>query len=76
MAKHNVTIKTETLQRVSDEDFETMKSAADDFLVLAKKWGSFYTTLFLNEKNRKIVFKYAYGKLIGAEIEKLDEDGE
>ena len=76
MSNKHVKIQTETLERISDEDFNILQESSDDFKVLAKKWGSFYVTMFLNENNRKVIFKFAYGKLIAAEIEKLDEDGE
>lgn len=76
MGEKPVKIQTETLSRISDDDYELLLEARDDFLRLAKKWGSFYTTMFLNNENRKIIFKFAYGKLIAASIEKLDEEGE
>ena len=76
MSDKRIKIQTETLERISDEDFNILRESSDDFKALAKKWGSFYVTMFLNESNRKIIFKFAYGKLIAAEIEKLDEDGE
>lgn len=76
MSGKGVLIKTESLLRISDEDYDLLQKSSDDFKTLAKKWGSFYVTMFLNENNRKVIFKFAYGKLIAAEIEKLDEQGE
>lgn len=72
MSDKPVRIQTDTLPGISDADYELLKECRDDFLPLAKKWGSFYITVFRNEENRKIVFKFAFGKLIRAEIEVLN----
>ena len=74
MSKNFVSVHTETLSLISEEDQHLMQNIADDLKALSKKWGCFYTTIFLNEKNRKICFKLTYGKVTSAGIDKLDEE--
>lgn len=76
MSDKHVRIQTDTLPGISDADYELLKECRDDFLLLAKKWGSFYITVFRNVENRKIVFKFVFGKLIFAKIDKLDDEKE
>ena len=68
--------ETETIPKFSNSDVELMNRTARDFETLAKDYPSFFSTLFFNELNRKIVIKFSRGKLTKIALEKLDTDKE
>ena len=68
--------ETETIPKFSNSDVELMNRTARDFETLAKDYPSFFSTLFFNELNRKIVIKFSRGKLTKIALEKLDPDKE
>lgn len=73
MAKENpVYLESDTLKITSD-DVEIAKNAFSDFKLIAEKHRNFYTTVFINSKNRKLIFKFNGGICKVAKIEKIDE---
>lgn len=68
--------ETETIPKFSNSDVELMNRTARDFETLVKDYPSFFSTLFFNELNRKIVIKFSRGKLTKIALDKLDKDKE
>lgn len=68
-----VSLESETLDSISVKDFDMAQKAASDFkLMVEGGYRSFYTTVFFNKENRKVVLKISKGVLKTISVEKLD----
>ena len=71
MGKRKFYIGSSTLP-FSEEDFKIAKDVAKAFSVVAEEYGTFFTTVFLNKRNRKVVLKFYSGDFTHVAIDKLD----
>lgn len=61
--------------QITKEDYDLITNTIRDFSVLYNnsEITNFYTTLFFEEKNRKINLNFAFGRCIKCRIEKISE---
>lgn len=73
MEKHKpVYLESDTIE-ITSKDVELAKNVFVDFNAIADEHRNFYTTVFLNTENRKLIFKFSGGICKEAKIEKIDE---
>ena len=73
--KNSVCLESETIE-ITQKDVELAKKVFVDFNAIAEEQRNFYTTVFLNAENRKLIFKFSGGICKEAKIEKIDEGEE
>lgn len=75
MKKSDIPIFTDSLD-LTENDITLINIVISGFKPVIKNNRCFYTTVFLNDQNRRIEFYVSYGKLNRVVIEKIDSEGE
>lgn len=68
-----VNLESDTIE-LTEYDVNLARYVFKDFKKIAENHRNFYTTIFLNKENRKLILKFSGGICRIAKLEKIDEN--